>query len=346
MEAIAEYQKAIELSVDASAYNGWGNALAALGDFEGAIDKFRSAVTINPHYQSPYANWGNALINQGKIHEGNGEFERAVGANPGQSDIFRLWGDALGGAGRHADAIAKYQQAIELNPSLTDAYNGWGDVLVARGRTDEAISKYRKTVEINPLLVNAYLRWGQALISIGRTTDAITVYKSASQKNPQSPLPYLSLADVLFDQKAYRDGVEAFDHALARDSTKYSSHIRRGNAWVRAGNQRLAIEQYRVANDIDPTAGGYVSLGDALEDRGAIINYRKALQINPHAYIIHPRIGAALFEEFPENGAEEFEQAISMNPGDSDVYNAWGDALVRAYRLPEAIAKYKIALDM
>jgi tetratricopeptide (TPR) repeat protein len=48
----------------------------------------------------------------------------------------------------------------------------------------------------------------------------------------------------------------------------------------------------------------------------------------------------------PDWGAEEFEQAISMNAGDPNIYNAWGDALVHTNRPQEAISKYEGALNI
>ena len=60
--AIEKYKQAIEVDPNyAVAYNSWGVALRVKGDPDGAIDKYDRATKIDPNYAVAYNSWGVAL---------------------------------------------------------------------------------------------------------------------------------------------------------------------------------------------------------------------------------------------------------------------------------------------
>ena len=59
-----------------------GNALIALGDSSGAIERYQRALEIDPHSFVAYQNWGNALVRLGDVDGATDKFQRAMEINP------------------------------------------------------------------------------------------------------------------------------------------------------------------------------------------------------------------------------------------------------------------------
>ena len=97
--ALASYQdeeklrEAQGVEGDPILYNNWGEALRlGMQDFDGAIDKYRKALKIDPNYGQAYANWGNALIQKHEWDGAIGQYQKAVTVNPGNAEFRKVLG--------------------------------------------------------------------------------------------------------------------------------------------------------------------------------------------------------------------------------------------------------------
>ncbi len=110
-----------------------GNALAELGDREGALGEFRK--TAKKYGKSGKAQYGlaNALAKAGDLHA-------AVGA---------------------------YRQAIKLKPKAAKFHYGYANTLTKLGRTSEAVDEYRETLRLKPDHASARQALAAALEALG-----------------------------------------------------------------------------------------------------------------------------------------------------------------------------------
>ena len=138
-EAIAHYRKALEIEPDyADAYNNLGIALANRGQLDEAIDDYRKALKIKPDYAEAHNNLAIALGRQRTVRRGHRPVPKGAGnqARLGAGLHYNL-GNALTGGGRFDEAIAEYQKALELKPDYAKARNNLGSALYERGRVSE-----------------------------------------------------------------------------------------------------------------------------------------------------------------------------------------------------------------
>jgi|HubBroStandDraft_6_1064221.scaffolds.fasta_scaffold2010243_1 tetratricopeptide (TPR) repeat protein len=61
-------------------------------DFDGAIDKYRKAVKIEPNYGEAYANWGNALIQKHDWDGAIAQYQKGVTVNSGNAEFRKVLG--------------------------------------------------------------------------------------------------------------------------------------------------------------------------------------------------------------------------------------------------------------
>jgi tetratricopeptide (TPR) repeat protein len=82
-EAEAEIRRALELRPDsAAAHCTYGNLLAAIRDFEGAIVRYDQAIALEPGHAIAYNNKGNALRRLGRSDEALASYEKAIAIRP------------------------------------------------------------------------------------------------------------------------------------------------------------------------------------------------------------------------------------------------------------------------
>lgn len=144
-EAIANYDKAIELDPQASDYYEWrGYARRALERNDDAIDDFNKMVEIDG---SPYA--------------------------------YEVRGKTLLKLKRHQQAIADFSKMIELAPDVPFGYFRRGNAKYELGQYQEAIADFNTYLQIDTNDVRPYLSRGKAKEQIGDLEGAKEDFQKA-----------------------------------------------------------------------------------------------------------------------------------------------------------------------
>ena len=120
-DAIALYQKSLELFPTAEAYTFLGWAYSFQGKYDLAIEECRKAICLDPEFGNPYNDIGAYLIEKGKIDEAIPWLEKATAAKRYDSYCFphynlgRVWEKK----GDWVRALESYEQALKDNPEYT-----------------------------------------------------------------------------------------------------------------------------------------------------------------------------------------------------------------------------------
>ncbi len=146
-EAIAAYQKALELKPDqpARVHIQLGDTLQKQGRFAEAIASYKKAFEVKPDIgEVVYIKLGKAQMEQGLLDEAIANFQKAVEKKPDMLSVHQNLGDAYQKKGLLDNAISYYQRAIELKPDRGGLYRIMGDILIKQGRVSEATQYYQK----------------------------------------------------------------------------------------------------------------------------------------------------------------------------------------------------------
>jgi tetratricopeptide (TPR) repeat protein len=200
-EAIAEYQKALEISPDhAKAHYSLGLALAARQRFGEAIIHYRQAVAVKPDFADAYYNLGIALAKCGRTEEAIAEYETALEISPDYADAHYNLGLALAGRKRFDEAIVHYRRAVTVKPDFAAAHCGLGIALAALGRLDDAIAEYQEAIKHKPDFAETHNNLANALLRCGRTDEAIVHFNRALEIKPDFAAARKNLAAALGQQ--------------------------------------------------------------------------------------------------------------------------------------------------
>jgi tetratricopeptide (TPR) repeat protein len=116
-QAEEAYSKAIDLRpFYAEAYVGLGDAKAAKGDVNGAINAYQKALVHNPLSGKVYASLGKIYYSEKSLYY---------------------------------ESVQAYKKAVDLDPVNTEARMGLAEVYEDKGLYPEAIGEYKKVVELD-----------------------------------------------------------------------------------------------------------------------------------------------------------------------------------------------------
>ncbi len=151
-QGIAMLQKGLEkIDFDPSVWDSLGLAYWRNGDEEKALEHFRKALDLDPHFAEANSNLG-ALY-----------FSRSMKAKD-RADYNR--------------AMEYFKKAIAHDPNLVVAYRGLGLGYKAVGRVSDAIVVWENALAIDPDDAFLNLNLGKALLEIGEKARALRYFES------------------------------------------------------------------------------------------------------------------------------------------------------------------------
>src|SRR5450755_4426999 len=200
-------------------------------------------------------------------------------------------------------------------------------------RFASAQSAFEKALNANPNNIDAVYWLGQTMIHRRDTRDtagAKALYQKMLATNGNAPLLLVGMGhiELLYGNKT--DSRQRFETAISLTKEKdinVLNAVAYANVDAKAGDPNYAIQKLTLATQIkrfsDPQT--YVLLGDAyrrLYDGGnAVINYQKALDLNPKLAEAEMKIGIIyLTQNNREYFLPDFESAVTMDPAYAPAY--------------------------
>ncbi len=96
-------------------------ARAAAGDYAGALEAFRKAVSLHPAMASAWVNLGNVFRLLGQGSEAGRAYRRAVELDPADVDAWHNYGLHLRDLDRDAQAVEAFERALAIRPQFLEA---------------------------------------------------------------------------------------------------------------------------------------------------------------------------------------------------------------------------------
>jgi tetratricopeptide (TPR) repeat protein len=221
-EALPEFQAALQLSP----VTGASGLLATIGylrlnamNFDGAIETYTQAVSVDPNNADTHKTLGDAYRKQGRQDEALAEFVVTLMIEPAHADAHAALGQLYLSSGRLEDAVTALERAVALKPGHTEARYALGSTLVRLGKVEEgqkelqvfeqlqaeALEKERKSYEINLVRLEASLRNQE-----GKYDESAALWRKVVEQEPNQPSNYFGLALALSRGGQYESAVEAF----------------------------------------------------------------------------------------------------------------------------------------
>jgi tetratricopeptide (TPR) repeat protein len=254
------------------------------------------------------------LLQAGDSEHAAPQLERAIalfGNKPDAAYAHYLRAKISSEKGDTAKAVSDLERAVALRPDFAEAWSDLGESRKTLLDEDGALQAFRRSVELNPDDAVALTRFGANLLTRGKPHEAIPPLQHAAGLDPnnQATLNALQLALRKDGQPERADAVKRRLAGLLRDKDQ--------------ADQRLvsALELNNKGSVLEKS-------GDV---RGALEQYRAALEVNPDHVGIRTNLAVALLKlGHWDEGIAEMREALRRDPENADLKRGLDDALAQA----------------
>ena len=145
-QAIASFQKLVDLNRTASACYKLGVACDNNGDFEDAIAALRSAVSIDSKYLPAYYKLAEVYTRTENFGEAVRCLTEAASEEPANAETHYRLGSVHNARGSYDDAITSFNRVVELNPTHPGIHQSLGLAYEHKGEHNKAIEFFKKSI--------------------------------------------------------------------------------------------------------------------------------------------------------------------------------------------------------
>ena len=185
-------------------------------------------------------------------------------------------------------SINLWTRTLAVTENNFVAEDNMGGALVLDDREEEAFPHFQAAARINPLDPMSRSNIGTYLLRHGRLREAVTRYKEAIGLTSDAHLLaqiQANLGSAYRDLSDEKDARESYDRALEINPGQFNAYLGRGVLFEKQGKLAQAIGDFSKSVEIEPTAEGYLRLGQALAEaqrrEEALEAFREALKISP-----------------------------------------------------------------
>ncbi len=236
-----------------------------------------------------------------------------------------------------------------------DRYEKLAERYMKEGRHEEAVDLYRKLVDQHPGEDSYVFQLALAFKDAGKLDDAVECLEGLLEKELKRKVftgfAYDELVRIFRQEGQHERLVGVCERAAKAQPEDPALLFTLGDACIRAGRPRKAIEIFLKLTVMDPESSlyfshlglAYVSAGDFERARAA---YDRSIAIDPEsASLVHHKRGVALSQYgHHEMALSAFRDAIQEKPDEALYFCDFGDALVKLGRVEEAGYAYDDAM--
>jgi tetratricopeptide (TPR) repeat protein len=243
--AIERFRNALTLAPDfVLAHYNLGNAYAAAGRHEDAVDAFRRSLRLQPDHPSTHNNLGNALHALGDYEEAIASFQRTLELQPGHAGAHNNLGMALNALERADEALGHFRAALAAQPRFVAAQFNLANTLAATGQYDAAIAAFETVLSMQPGFIVALFGLGNALAAAGRHARALPLFERVVGLDPRDALAWLSLGSAHYALGKHEAAIRAFGEALRLSPDLAAAHLNRAVVWLALGDFARGLPAY------------------------------------------------------------------------------------------------------
>lgn len=144
------------------------------------------------------------------------------------------------------NVVSKYDKSYKAHKMLAEIYE-------KEGGMRKAIDEYVKALDLIPSDYIAYFKISVLLKELGKKEESIQMLKTLVNKRPEMKEANKMLADLLLDEKKYKQAITIYVQAIKYDSNNAELYYNLGNAYSRMNEFSLAKECYKKTTQIDST---------------------------------------------------------------------------------------------
>ncbi|MBF0559014.1 MAG: tetratricopeptide repeat protein [Nitrospirae bacterium] len=177
--------------------------------------------------------------------------------------------------------------------------------------------------------------------------DDFTLLADAVRKSPEAELPHRKLGLVLLGMNRYNEAIEQYRIAVDLNPNDLHAHQGLAVAYTKSGMAEKATEQYQIAEMLSPA---FLNEGTALIKKGlvkeAIEQFKAVLAIDPSSVLAHYNLGVIYVNsQQADKAIEHLEASVRLQPNNALSRYALGTAYSQTGAYDKAIEQFKLRFN-
>jgi tetratricopeptide (TPR) repeat protein len=214
------------------------------GDLIGAIDAYKTALSIDATRVDALSNLGAAYVQLGQFDDATAQYDAALTIDPSNATVRLNLALAYYKSGRPNEAIRPLKIVVATNPDAKNAYLILADCYLQTGQYPEAVTLLQpREAMFQDDLAFAYVL-GTALVRTGDERQG-QLYIDRIFKNGDSAEGHLLLGIAHLNQFDYPSAKTELEHALRLNPSLPTANSAYGRALLGLGDQAEAERAFR-----------------------------------------------------------------------------------------------------
>jgi protein O-mannosyl-transferase len=161
-------------------------------EYDAAIEKYLTALKLQPEIALFHNNLGNAYAQKGRYQDAVTELRKAVELKSTYAEAHMNLGLALEAEGDISGAIAEHKKALELKPNYAEAFTALALLRMKEKDYPTAIDLLQHAIAGNPRYTEAYINLGVAYNDTNRYAEGSVAFRKAIEVGPTHPSMYVA----------------------------------------------------------------------------------------------------------------------------------------------------------
>ena len=239
----------------ADAHEALGVAKENLEDLNGAIQEFKTALSLNSKSVPTLYDLADALIQQHQYDAAIFYLKQGLALAPSADQTFRLQltlARAFDGTQQSTEAISLLRDLVAERPASPEAAFYLGNAYAHAKLYREASAAYAKCLSLDPENDVARLSGAKALILGGQFEAAVVPAQDYIRRHPDDYEGYLGEGRALKWLSRFVEAAAALQRAAQLEPDNYEIQYNLGLVLARLGKTDQALHELRVAERLDP----------------------------------------------------------------------------------------------
>ena len=241
-----------------------GQALEGEGDWEGALDEYEQALTLDPTNSRIYSEMAASFLRHQQIRDAIDYAERAIRADQDNleahellSSVYtNLLNNSVGGRAVSSEIVDRAVEALEevvrLDPNSRDAYLMLGRLYRYRSEPERAARVYRDFLAIAPGSEDGAIALAELQLESGNIDEAIEILREFSEGQSRSSAILALLGEAYSRAEEWEQAATALFEASALDPEDPDLLRDGGRALILAGRIDDAAQLYEQLVELQP----------------------------------------------------------------------------------------------
>jgi tetratricopeptide (TPR) repeat protein len=241
------------------------------------------------------------------------------------------------------------EQAVLKKPDFAEAHAMLGKYYSVLKRNSEAISSLEKALQLDPDLVFALLHLARAYSKAKNYSKAIDLIHRVIRMSQETDVAHVVLGHIQFESGNYEEALSAYNKTLESYPNSLDAIYGIAHIYYLLNQKEKSLSYSRKAVLLDPSFNGYNNLGVVYYHFGlyedAILNLKKALEINSSSVATHYNLGNALLKNNQIKASLlEAQETIRLSPGHIPSYLNLGFCQFQLGQIKQARETYEAVL--